>query len=235
MPPTNSERPWQFCKGRSEQALQQATLGSAAQQQVSHYLEEIHRLSSIVRKLLLSLADAGPLNFYKTSLNLSDLLAVMVEDVELVPQLTMRTDIAPDLSIWGAGDLIAQVLQNLISNAIKYNLENGWIEIQASLAGSAPAPRPLAISPMPANPTETMVQIRIANASRPITPSDRERIFDRFYRGDPARTRQIEGLGLGLSLAREIVHAHGGTLVLGGEAAADRTTFILKLPSGPAT
>lgn len=49
------------------------------------------------------------------------------------------------------------------------------------------------------------------------TAGDRHRIFDRFHRGDPARTRQVEGIGLGLSLAREIARAHGGDLTLDPE------------------
>jgi signal transduction histidine kinase len=52
------------------------------------------------------------------------------------------------------------------------------------------------------------------NTGKPIPDADRERIFDRFYRVDPARTRKVGGAGLGLSLAREIARAHHGDLVL---------------------
>jgi light-regulated signal transduction histidine kinase (bacteriophytochrome) len=56
----------------------------------------------------------------------------------------------------------------------------------------------------------------------------RPTIFDRFYRGDPARTKQVEGLGLGLSLAREIVYAHGGDLTL-DDTPAGETAFTLTI------
>ena len=56
------------------------------------------------------------------------------------------------------------------------------------------------------------VLITFTNASEEVPASDRHRIFDRFHQGDPARTRKVEGTGLGLSLAREIVRAHDGDL-----------------------
>ncbi|GAP98279.1 sensor histidine kinase [Leptolyngbya sp. NIES-2104] len=111
----------------------------------------------------------------------------------------------------GDRDLLHQVLQNLFSNAIKYNLADGWIEIDARLVG-------------------LMVQIKVANASKGILVEDRDRIFDRFHRGDPARTRKVEGIGLGLSLTREIVRAHQGDLRL-DEAKSGQTAFILTLPA----
>ncbi len=114
---------------------------------------------------------------------------------------------------------IIQVLQNLISNAIKYNLPNGWIRIDAYRQGAT-------------------VLITISNCSKEIPVSDseallrsadRHRIFDRFHRGDPARTRQVEGIGLGLSLAREIARAHGGDLTL-DPTLSGQTGFTLTLP-----
>jgi two-component system heavy metal sensor histidine kinase CusS len=69
----------------------------------------------------------------------------------------------------------------------------------------------------------------IANRSKDIASQDRDHLFDRFYRGDQARTRQIEGVGLGLSLAREIARAHQGDLIL-DPPQLGQTTFTLTLP-----
>ena len=70
--------------------------------------------------------------------------------------------------------------------------------------------------------------IRVANTGVQIPPADRDRIFERFYRADPARSGRVEGTGLGLSLAREIIRAHGGNLSL--ESSDDQLTrFILSL------
>jgi signal transduction histidine kinase len=73
------------------------------------------------------------------------------------------------------------------------------------------------------------VQIKITNSSQDISAGDRERLCDRFHRGDLARTRQVEGLSLGLSLAREITRAYRGNLIL-NSSASGQTTFTLALP-----
>jgi two-component system, OmpR family, heavy metal sensor histidine kinase CusS len=101
--------------------------------------------------------------------------------------------------------LLIQVLQNLISNAIKYNLIEGWVRIEAGRR-------------------KQMVFVTITNSSREIPEREREQIFDRFHRGDPARTRHVEGLGLGLSLSREITYAHRGNLTLDAPVAG-QTAF----------
>ena len=204
--------PLTILQGELERTLQQVDPGSEVQQRLSNLLDEVRRLSTIMRKLLLqSLADAGQMSLYLVEVDMSELLIEMLEDVELLaPHLTVQTDIATGLRFLGDRDLLIQVLQNLFSNAIKYNLANGWIKIHAQQ-------------------TQTTLHVTIANASIDIPLSDRLRIFDRFHRGDPARTRKVEGIGLGLSLAREIVRAHRGDLTL--DSTLDgQTAFTLTLP-----
>ena len=204
--------PLTILQGELERTLQEVEPGSKVQQRLSNLLDEVSRLSGITRKLLLlSLADAGKISLYLIEVDMSELLIEMVEDVELLaPHLSVQTDITEGLRLMGDRDLIVQVLQNLFSNAIKYNIANGWIKIHA-------------------HQTQTTIHVTIANASKDIPLSDRDRIFDRFYRGDPARTRKIEGLGLGLSLAREIARAHGGNLILNSTSFGE-TAFTLTLP-----
>lgn len=204
--------PLTILQGELERTLQQVEPGSEVQQRLSNLLDEVRRLSGIMRKLLLlSLADAGQMRLYLVEVDIAELLIEMVEDVELLaPHLTVQTDITPRLRVRGDRDLLAQVLQNLFSNAIKYNLANGWIQIQARQA-------------------ETIALVTITNASIDIPVGDRDRIFDRFHRGDPARTRKVEGIGLGLSLASEIARAHGGNLSL-DSTPSGQTAFTLTLP-----
>ncbi len=76
------------------------------------------------------------------------------------------------------------------------------------------------------------VILTLANATETLTADEASRLFDRFYRGDPARAAQTEGLGLGLSLAREIARAHGGDLAL-TPSAPDTAQFCLQLPAAP--
>lgn len=206
--------PLAILQGELERTLQQADPGSEVQQRLSNLLDEVRRLSGIVRKLLLlSLADAGQMNLHRVEVDVSRLLAEMLEDIELLaPHLELQSDIADRLFVLGDRDLLAQILQNLISNAIKYNLPNGWIRIEARRHNAT-------------------VLITIRNCSNEIPLSDRTRIFDRFHRGDPARTRKVEGIGLGLSLARDIARAHRGDLTLDPSLPGE-TAFSLTLPIG---
>ncbi|MGB7416841.1 MAG: ATP-binding protein [Thermosynechococcaceae cyanobacterium] len=102
------------------------------------------------------------------------------------------------------------MLQNLVSNAIKYNLPSGWIRIDAQ-------------------PQATKVLVTSTHTSQRISVGDRDRIFDRFYRGDPARNRKVEGLGLGLSLSRKIAIAHQGQPKL-DQNSPSQTSLTLTLP-----
>lgn len=206
--------PLTILQGELERTLQQVDAGSVVQQRLSNLLDEVRRLSGIIRKLLLlSLADAGQMSLYLVCVDISQLLIEMVEDVELLaPHLSVQTDIIDQLRVQGDRDLLIQVLQNLFSNAIKYNLANGWIQIQA-------------------RQTQTTALVTITNASRDIPLDDRQRIFDRFHRSDPSRTRKVEGIGLGLSLAREIARSHRGDLTL-DETPSGQTAFTLTLPIG---
>nr|WP_321162491.1 ATP-binding protein [Nostoc sp. KVJ3] len=205
--------PLTILQGELERTLQQVDPGSEVQQRLSNLLDEVRRLSGIMRKLLLlSLADAGKMSLYLVKVDMSELLMEMLEDMEmLAPHLIVQTDFTDGLWIKGDRDLLIQVLQNLFSNAIKYNLTNGWIKIRA-------------------HQTQTTLHVTIANASKDIPVRESLHIFDRFYRGDPARTLKIEGIGLGLSLAREIARAHHGDLTL-SSTSSGQTAFTLTLPT----
>jgi len=115
------------------------------------------------------------------------------------------------VEVWADQELIGQALHNLLSNAVRYNCEGGRIEIALSVA-DGPA------------------RVSVSNTGPGILPEDRERVFDRFYRTDPARGRASGGAGLGLSLAREIARAHGGDLVL-DETPEGLTSLTLTLPA----
>ena len=209
--------PLAILQGELELALQNTETGSPMQQTLSNLLDEVCRLSSITRKLLLlSLADAGRMNVQKTELDFSQILHELTEDIEiLAPELSLKLDILPDLKILGDRELLTQVLQNLINNAIKYNFPNdhaanGWIQIHTKIKNNS-------------------LFVTISNSSQDISVSDRDRLFDRFHRADPARNRGVEGFGLGLSLSREIARAHNGNLQL-DSLTLGSTSFTLSLP-----
>ena len=111
--------------------------------------------------------------------------------------------------------LLEQALQNLAMNAVKYNRAEGLVRLTLrSEAG--------------------VVSISVGNTGPGIPDADRPRVFERFFRSDPARSRnRVSGAGLGLSLSREIIRAHGGDLVL-GRVEPDWTEFVATLPLAPA-
>jgi len=207
--------PLTILQGELEQGLQGAAVGSPEQRRYGDLLEEVRRLKLIIRKLLLlSLADAGQLEPNPRRLNLSGMVAALGEDVGVLgPALTVETTVAPDLWVNGDAELLEQVLQNLGSNAVKYNRPGGTVQVRLARHGS-------------------QAELTVSNTGPGIPPEDRERVFERFYRADKARGRQVEGVGLGLSLAREIARAHHGDLLL-AEARAGLTTFKLVLPLAP--
>lgn len=206
--------PLTILQGELDQAIQQVETGSAIQQTLSQLLDQVSHLSSIVRKLLLlSLADAGQMSIQRQPVDFTTLVQEQLEDLMLLdPTLTLTTEIEPGLVVAGDRDLLTQVIQNLITNAAKYNHPRGWVRVSTSRHRG-------------------QVSLTLANATEPLTLPEADRLFDRFYRGDPARTAATEGLGLGLSLAREIARAHGGDLIL-AESPPGEARFSLHLPLG---
>lgn len=205
--------PLTILQGRLEQALHAVPSGSAMQVQLAGILDEVRRLSSISQKLLLlAQADGGRLSLRRERCDLTAALRDLAEDARmLAPALRVDTAIAPGLAVAADGGLLRQALHNLIGNAIKYNLADGWLRIDAAA-------------------TDAGIKVRVANASLGIAAADRALIFERFHRTEAARSRGIAGSGLGLGLAREIARAHGGELTL-DDSAGGETVFSLTLPS----
>ncbi len=173
----------------------------------------MQRLKTIVQKLLiLARADAGKLNLRLELVDLSAMVEAASEDASVIaPQLRIEKEIAPGSMVKVDPDLLRQVIQNLTSNAVKYNVGKGLIRFRLKVLGN-------------------FVHVTISNSGNPIPVKDRERIFDRFYRVDKSRSRSVPGAGLGLSLAREIVHAHHGSLRLDPPGRDSMVSFTLSLP-----
>ena len=203
--------PLTILQGRMEQSLNQ-THGSMTQQELSGLLDEVGRLSDITRKLLLlSQVDAGYLALQHTRIDLSETLGDMAADMQmLLTDQTLQCAIAPELTIQADALLLRQLLNNLVSNAVRYCRADGWITLSARAMPSG-------------------VEVVISNATQVIASEERARFFDRFYRGDASHNRRTDGNGLGLSIAREIARAHGGDLVLMASA-ADEVVLQLTLP-----
>ncbi len=113
-------------------------------------------------------------------------------------------------------DRLQQVLYNLVENAIKYGRAEGCVRVGA---------RPV--------PDQARVEVWVADDGPGIPADARDRVFERFYRVDRARSRDSGGTGLGLSIVKHIVQAHGGEVWLKSEL-GEGTAFYFTLPTEPA-
>jgi signal transduction histidine kinase len=227
--------PLAILQGQIERAIAQAGAGSEQQAALTGMLDEVRRLSGLSRKLvLLAQADAGRLRIRPEPVDLSAFLADLAEDARLLaPGMAVSERIPPGLYVEADPDLLRQILHNLISNAVKYNLrEQGWIELVAGQNGSdgdgdgGSGGHGGASGHGGAG----YIEVAVINAAAPMDPVARGHLFDRFYRGDRSRSRNIEGTGLGLTLAREIARAHGGDLVI-ADSPPGSVRMVLRLPA----
>lgn len=204
--------PLAVLQGIVEHAVSHADGNRAVEELGTDVLEELRRLKSILRRLLLlSQSDAGKLPVRKQRVDLSELMSLMMEDFALLaPGATTETDFAPGVVVTVDRELFTQALRNLFSNAAKYN--EGDAVIRCALKSE-----------------DGRAVLTVSNGVDPLNPPQIDRLFERFYRGDPAHGREVEGSGLGLSLARELVQAMGGTLTAAMEG-NDRVVFTAALP-----
>lgn len=205
--------PLTILQGELERSFGRAGADPVLEQGLANMLDEVRRLDSIVRKLLLlARADAGQLAIPLCPLDLRPTLAELAEDIDLLDAgRPVRLHLPEHIAVRGDAELLRQVLQNLVSNAVKYGLAGGWIALSARRKGEH-------------------WRIDVANASAGIAPEHWHRLFDRFYRADQAHQRRVPGVGLGLSLARDIAMAHGGTLAL-ADPGPGQVCFRLTLPA----
>lgn len=204
--------PLTILQGVLDDAIQHAATGSDEQRRYSTLIEEVQRLKSIVQKLLiLAHADAGQLALHLEPLDMSAVIESAIEDVgAIAPSLRLEQQITPGIIVQADPDLFKQVIQNLTSNAVKYNTRDGLIRFELEVRNDR-------------------ALFTISNTGTRITETDREKIFHRFYRVDKSRSHAIPGSGLGLSLAREIIHAHKGDIRLNADP-GDLVSFTLSLP-----
>ena len=207
--------PLAVMQGELERALQDSAPGGREQRVFAGLLEQTQRLKSVTRSLLLlAQADAGQLRLTRERGDLSGALHDLLEDLEVLATGSgIRVELSAPPTLWVEADwsLLRQALLNVLQNALRYNEPGGWIRITLG-AGEGEA------------------TLEVCNSGPGVAAADQPRLFDRFFRGDAARSQTGDGTGLGLSLAREIARAHGGTLVL-KESQPGRTCFLLSLPS----
>jgi signal transduction histidine kinase len=178
---------------------------------------ETERLIRLVNELLvLTRADAGALQLDLRSLDLAQLAQTRCEGLSrLAAQrgITLNVDAQKSTPVWGDPDRLAQVLDNLLDNAIRHSPENARISILIQKEGQE-------------------VRCSVSDQGSGIAPQHLPFIFDRFYRADASRNRQTGGTGLGLAIVRALVAAQGGRLTAESRDGVG-TTITFWLQTGP--
>ena len=174
-------------------------------------LDESRRLSRLVDDLLnLARADAGRLKPPVQEFYLNDLLAECCRSVQSLAaarHIALECRCRDDVSYRGAEELVRRMVMNLLDNAIRYTLDGG--SVTASLESS-----------------DGGFEIRIADTGVGIAPDVAPHVFERFYRGDKARSRQDGGFGLGLAIVKWVAELHNGAVGLTSAPGAGSTFTV---------
>ncbi|MGE0173331.1 MAG: PAS domain S-box protein [Oligoflexales bacterium] len=183
-------------------------------------ISSIYRNAQAQSQLIEDLLDVsriitGKLSIHPTSLDLGTIISDALESVELAArsksiQIEITSDPNPG-TMYGDVDRLRQVFWNILSNAVRYTPQGGSITIQRSR-------------------NEDAAEVRITDTGKGIDPKLLPYVFDRFWQENTSKTREHGGLGLGLSIVRHIVEAHGGSVRAESQGLGLGATFIVSLP-----
>jgi two-component system phosphate regulon sensor histidine kinase PhoR len=191
-------------------------------------MKQSNRLNLILDDLLqLSQIESGQLHFRQEAV---DLRALLERTVAVIKPLADKKQHAITLSlpddmplVDGDEERLVQVFINLLDNAVKYTPDHGRILVGICKPGDRPR-----------HQEAGTIDVFVADSGIGIPETDRPRVFERFYRVDKARSRELGGTGLGLAIVKHIVEAHGGHVWV--EANVPRgSRFVVRLPISPAT
>jgi heavy metal sensor kinase len=207
--------PLTILKGEIEVALQSSQASGAIRDSLASCLEEVDRLNSLVEDLLLmARMEGNALSVPPSRVNLVDVIedaAPALSELAARAGNSCTTAAARPLWVEGYDSLLFRLVFNLAENAIKYTPAGGRIELVLEQQdGSA--------------------VLQVIDNGPGIAPESQEHIFDRFYRGDPAR--EGDGTGLGLALVRSIVELHHGQISV-SSAPGKGSRFRVTLPLAP--
>ena len=211
--------PLTIMHGTLEQMLEDPVTPEGHRDKVASMLEEVQRLSAIVGQLsFLAKADAGLLDVEYEPVALDALVKDVAEDAVMLAApagITVVLDDCTSATTIGDRKRLRQVLLNLADNAVKHNRAGGSVHLSL-------------------RDQNDVIEYQIVNTGEPLQPEFRHRAFERFFRGDAAHNPEVEGSGLGLSIAQSIARAHQGEIVM-SVLEDQRTCVTLRLPSATAS
>ncbi|MGA3182520.1 MAG: HAMP domain-containing sensor histidine kinase [Verrucomicrobiota bacterium] len=180
-------------RGAAETALQQNLDPAATREALADCVEESERVLSMVTTLMdIAEAEAGTLRLQRQRVDLCRLLREVIDIYEYVAEekkIRVEAQLPPACEASVDANRVRQAFANLLDNAVKYTPEGGAVAISAAVRGG-----------------DAVVQFR--DTGMGIPEDEREKIWERLYRGDKSRSQR--GLGLGLSVVKAVIEAHGG-------------------------
>jgi heavy metal sensor kinase len=212
--------PLTILKGETEVGLRRRRRPEEYRKILTSNLEEVNHMSQIVDNLLfLSKADMGEVHLQKHRIDLTKLVSeVHTQAKTMAMAKDIRVHISNDADGVVIGDRLKlrELLLNLVDNGVKYTPEGG--EMRISLERD-----------------DGRFKLRVMDNGIGIAPEDQPHIFDRFFRVDKARSREAGGSGLGLSICKWIVEAHGGEITLESELGKGSIFTATLTPDGGMT
>jgi len=209
--------PLTILKGEMEVGLRRRRRPEEYRKILNSNLEEVNHMTQIVDDLLfLSKADMGEVHLQKHPINLTKLVSEVGAQTKMIAMAKdIKVHISKDSDVPVIGDRLRlrELLLNLVDNAVKYTPEGG--EMMISLERD-----------------DDRVKLRVMDNGIGIPTEDQPHIFDRFFRVDKARSREAGGSGLGLSICKWIVEAHGGEISVESEVTKG-SLFTVTLPLAP--
>jgi len=178
---------------------------------------ESERLTRLVQQIIeLSRLQGDELVREPTTIDVAEIVATAVDRVRTDADargITVVTRTQPGLIVLGSPDQILVAVSNLVENAVAYSGDGGRVAVMAGRSGDR-------------------VTITVSDQGIGIPQAELDRIFERFYRVDPARSRTTGGTGLGLSIAKHIAASHGGEITV-WSVENEGSSFTLCLPAAP--
>jgi len=206
--------PISIIRGEADVALSHDRGAAEYQQALAVILDESRRLSRLVDDLLnLARADAGRVKLQVEEFYLNDLLAECCRSAQTLAGARRVAIDCPshcDVAFRGDEELVRRMVMNLVDNAIRYTPEGGRVTVALEARNGG-------------------VAIRVSDTGAGIAPDAVPHVFERFYRGDKARSRQDGGFGLGLAIVKWIAESHHGAVELASAPGAG-STFTVTLP-----
>lgn len=205
-------------RGAAELALQRTDDPAAVREALADCVEESERVLHLLETLLdVSAAESGALALQRTQVDLNHLAreaADLYSETADERRIGVRLEGTAAVPVTGDPVRLGQAVANLLDNALKYTPPGGRVVIETRTAG------------------DDVAELVISDTGPGVPAVDREKIWRRLYRGDSSRSQR--GLGLGLSVVKAVVEAHGGTVGV-DEAPGGGARFSVRLPQNTST